>query len=69
MHFSDYMGEENTIAGLFGLGCGTRSIQRQLKADTDLRFSYCLSDWTIGLTTHTYLHLAKMHELEEMIKQ
>ena len=31
----------------------------QLEAETDLRFSYCLSYWTNTQDTHTYLHFGK----------
>ncbi|XP_023879361.2 aspartic proteinase CDR1 [Quercus suber] len=56
IQFSRYMGESNKVAGIFGLGPGERSILKQLKDDTDLRFSYCLSDWIIEQNPFTYLH-------------
>ena len=34
-----FMRNKNVIGGIFGLGCGPRSILRQLKDDTHLRFS------------------------------
>ncbi|XP_024039540.1 aspartic proteinase nepenthesin-1 [Citrus clementina] len=40
--FGGYMGSDNIIAGVFGLGAGQRSILRQLEPETNLHFSYCL---------------------------
>ena len=59
IQFSEPMGEQNNVAGLFGLGSGTRSILRQLEFDTDLRFSNCLSDWSTGQNTFTYISFGK----------
>ncbi|KAK9215323.1 hypothetical protein WN944_007328 [Citrus x changshan-huyou] len=40
--FGGYMGSDNIIAVVFGLGEGQLSILRQLEPETNLRFSYCL---------------------------
>ena len=57
--FSKFRESENTIAGVLHLGHGYQSILWQLEAETDLRFSYCLSYWTNTQDTHTYLHFGK----------
>ncbi|KAL0005726.1 hypothetical protein SO802_013287 [Lithocarpus litseifolius] len=57
--FAQPVQSQNIIAGLFGLGPGKRSILKQLEADTDLRFSYCLPSWYDEPGTYTYLRFGK----------
>ncbi|KAL0005719.1 hypothetical protein SO802_013280 [Lithocarpus litseifolius] len=57
--FVQNLGSKNIVSGLFGLGVGKRSILRQLEADTDLRFSYCLPLWNDKPGTYTYLSFGK----------
>ncbi|KAJ0015184.1 hypothetical protein Pint_20609 [Pistacia integerrima] len=53
--FGGYIGSENVISGVFGLGAGQRSILKQLETVTDLRFSYCLPSWTFPNGSSTFL--------------
>ncbi|KAK7830432.1 aspartic proteinase nepenthesin-2 [Quercus suber] len=67
-----FMKDENTIGGIFGLGCGPRSILTQLEDETQLRFSYCLFDLTSGRDSYTYLHFgedAQIIENEQAVVQ
>nr|XP_023912505.1 aspartic proteinase nepenthesin-2-like [Quercus suber] len=63
--FSRFMGDENRVSGILGLGRRTSSIERQLKQETDLRFSYCLYDWTGRESINTYLHFGEDAQIEE----
>jgi hypothetical protein len=45
----------NVIGGMFGLGREPRSLLKQLKSETNMRFSYCLSQ-SLDPHSHNYLH-------------
>lgn len=51
--FGRYMGGDNVIAGVFGLGAGQRSILRQLEPQTNIRFSYCLRSYFTNVGSDT----------------
>ncbi|KAL6142751.1 hypothetical protein ACLB2K_061027 [Fragaria x ananassa] len=53
------LGDNNQIAGIFGLGWGQRSILKQLAKETNLRFSYCLPSSTTPSKTHPLLSFGK----------
>nr|XP_023873557.1 aspartic proteinase CDR1-like [Quercus suber] len=67
-----FMLNNNLIEGTLGLGRGPRSILRQLKDATHLRFSYCLFDFSSGDDTYTYLHFGEDAKIigndQEMVK-
>ncbi|MED6222094.1 hypothetical protein PIB30_061123 [Stylosanthes scabra] len=46
IQFGAPLGEHNFIAGIIGLGAGSRSILSQLSASTNLRFSYCFTPYS-----------------------
>ncbi|KEH38402.1 putative nepenthesin [Medicago truncatula] len=49
------MTDNNVIGGMFGLGPEPRSFLKQLKAETNMRFSYCLGQF-LDPQSHNYLH-------------
>ncbi|KAF7817860.1 Aspartic peptidase [Senna tora] len=50
------LGADNSIAGIFGMGAGPRSLLFQLAPITLLRFSYCLVSWTTPEGPYSYIH-------------
>ncbi|KAF7817861.1 Aspartic peptidase [Senna tora] len=50
------LGPSNTVAGVFGIGVGPRSLLSQLAHITHLRFSYCLVSWTTSEGPNSLIH-------------
>ena len=55
MTFGVPMTKDNVIGGMFGLGPEPRSFLKQLKSETNMRFSYCLGR-LLDPQSHNYLH-------------
>jgi len=61
------MTNDNVIGGMFGLGPEPRSFLKQLKAETNMRFSYCLG-LPLNPQSHNYLHFGPDAEISRDFK-
>ncbi|XP_004291995.1 PREDICTED: aspartic proteinase nepenthesin-2-like [Fragaria vesca subsp. vesca] len=68
MSFGHNDGPSNPIAGIFGLGIGTRSILKQLGKETNQRFSYCLPSSRTSRQTHTMISFGEDAQIKGSVQ-